>query len=196
MATYERFVQMRANKRIYPANHVEFDYLIGGVLYCPCGLKWGARTQRTRKNKDGVVRERKSIVGIYYCTQNHLDLVSPDCPRHIGAKKADAQVWGKVCEVIDNPKYLIAQAHQLVEDLRASATNIHEERARIEKEMEVLANERQALITWARKGSITTTDMEQQLSAMTLQELSLKHELTALGQRININSLNDWRKNL
>jgi len=194
MVTYERFVQMRASKRTHPANHVEFDYLIGGVLYCPCGLKWGARTQRTRKNKDGVVRERKSIVGIYYCTQNHLDLVSPDCPRHTGAKKAEAQVWEKVCEVVDNPQYLVAQAHQLVEDLRASATNIHEERARIEKEMEALTNERQSLITWARQGRITATDMENQLSAMTLQELSLKHELSSLGQRINLNSLNDWEE--
>ena len=194
MVTYERFVQMRTSKRTHPANHVEFDYLIGGVLYCPCGLKWGARTQRTRKNKDGVVRERKSIVGIYYCTQNHLDLVSPDCPRHTGAKKAEAQVWEKVCEVVDNPHYLVAQAHQLVEDLRASATNIHEERARIEKEMEALTNERQSLITWARQGRITATDMENQLSAMTLQELSLKHELSSLGQRINLNSLNDWEE--
>jgi len=194
MVTYERFVQMRASKRTHPANHVEFDYLIGGVLYCPCGLKWGARTQRTRKNKDGVVRERKSIVGIYYCTQNHLDLVSPDCPRHTGAKKAEAQVWEKVCEAVDNPQYLVAQAHQLVEDLRASATNIHEERARIEKEMEALTNERQSLITWARQGRITATDMENQLSAMTLQELSLKHELSSLGQRINLNSLNDWEE--
>ena len=194
MVTYERFVQMRTSKRTHPANHVEFDYLIGGVLYCPCGLKWGARTQRTRKNKDGVVRERKSIVGIYYCTQNHLDLVSPDCPRHTGAKKAEAQVWEKVCEVVDNPQYLVAQAHQLVEDLRASATNIHEERARIEREMEALTNERQSLITWARQGRITATDMENQLSAMTLQELSLKHELSSLGQRINLNSLNDWEE--
>ena len=29
---------------------------------------------------------------------------------------------------------------------------------------------------------------------MTLLELSLKHELTTLGQRININSLNDWEE--
>lgn len=196
LVTYERFVQMRASKRTHPANHVSYDYLIGGVLYCQCGLKWGARTQKNRKNKDGVVRERKTVVGIYYCTQNHLDLVSPDCPRHTGAKKAEAQVWEKVCEVIDNPQYLIAQAHQLVEDLRASAENIHEERARIEKEMQALANERQSLITWARQGRITAADMENQLSAMTLQELSLKHELSSLGQRINMNSLNDWEEKL
>src|SRR5690606_40564010 len=109
-------------------------------------------------------------------------------------KKAEAQVWEKVCEVVDHPQYLIAQAHQLVEELRANAANIHEERVRIEKEMEALANERQSLITWARQGKITATDMENQLGAMTMQELSLKHELSSLGQRINLNSLNDWEE--
>ena len=124
---------------------MQFDYLIGGVLYCSCGLKWRARTQRTRKNKDGIIKERKTILGIYYCTQNHLDLVSPDCPRSISTKKAEAQVWEKVCEVVNNPQYLVAQAHQLVEELRASAANIHEDRARIKKEMEALANERRRI---------------------------------------------------
>jgi len=83
-------------------------------------LKWGARTQRTRKNKDGVVRERKSIVGIYYCKQNHLDLVSPDCPRHIGAKKAEDIVWQKVCVAMDKPDYLLGQARQIVNQIRES----------------------------------------------------------------------------
>ena len=154
----------------------------------------GSKNTKNQKEQGWCGKGTQDIVGLYYCTQNHLDLVSPDCPRHIGAKKADAQVWEKVCEVVDNPQYLIAQAHQLVEDLRASATNIHEERARIEKEMEALANERQSLITWARQGKITATDMENQLSAMILQEVSLKHELSSLGQRININSLNDWEE--
>jgi hypothetical protein len=38
--------------------------------------------------------------------------------------------------------------------------------------------------------------MENQLSAMILQELSLKHELSSLGRRFNINSLNTGKGNL
>jgi DNA invertase Pin-like site-specific DNA recombinase len=194
MVVYERFVQVRASKKTYRVNHVKFDFLIGRVLYCACGLKWAARTQRTKKNKDGVVGDLKIIAAVYYCRQNHLDLVSPDCPRHIGAKKAEAQVWEKICEIIDNPQYLIAQAHELVDDLRAGATKIDEERTRIEKEIEALVNESNELIAWARRGSITRMDMEQQLSVMSLQELSFKHELSGLGKRININSFNDWEE--
>jgi hypothetical protein len=34
--------------------------------------------------------------------------------------------------------------------------------------------------------------MEQQLGILTMQEVSLKRELSTLGQAININALNDW----
>ena len=34
--------------------------------------------------------------------------------------------------------------------------------------------------------------MEQQLGTVTMQEVSLKRELSTLGQAININALNDW----
>lgn len=68
---------------------------------------------------------------LYYCLQNHKDLVSPECPRHIGAKKADTQAWEKICEAVDKPEYLLGQAHNLVEELRAGSANLHEEQARI-----------------------------------------------------------------
>lgn len=48
--------------------------------------------------------------------------------------------------------------------------------------------ERQTVITLARKRSITTTDMEYQLSALIMQGISLKHELSSLGQAISINA--------
>jgi site-specific DNA recombinase len=191
-ATYERFVEMRAKNRTYPANHRTYDYMIGGLLYCACGLRWGARTQKTKLNRRGELITRKTVTGIYYCTQNHLDLVSPECPRHIGAKKADTQVWEKVCEVVDKPEYLFAQAHKLVEELRANASNLHQERARIEKELEAIMTERQWVITQARKGAFTSADMERQLSILTVQEVSLKHDLSRLGRAIDINALDGW----
>jgi DNA invertase Pin-like site-specific DNA recombinase len=196
VATYDRFVEMRAKNKTYPARHLDYDYLIGGVLYCACGQKWGARTQKSRKNRHGVVTPRKTLTGMYYCRQNHKDHVSPECPRHIGAKRADAQAWQKICDAVGKPQYLLAQARKLVEQLRASADTLHEDRARIEKEIEALTTERQWLITQARKGNITAADMEYQLGAMTLQEVSLKREVSSLGQAININALNDWEAKL
>lgn len=43
-----------------------------------------------------------------------------------------------------------------------------------------------------RKGTITTSDMEQQLATLTLQEISYKRDLVTLGQTININALDNW----
>ncbi len=196
VTTYERFIEMRAKNKTHPAHRAGYDYLIGGVLYCACNLKWGAKIQRRRKNRKGELVTRKTIAGTYFCNQRHKDLVSPECPRNISAKKADAEAWEKVCEAVDKPQYLLAQARKLVEQLRVGADTIQDDQARIKREIEALATERQWLITQARKGSITTADMEYQLSAMTLQEVSLKRELSSLGQAININTLNDWEAKL
>jgi site-specific DNA recombinase len=192
VTTYDRFVEQREKNRTYPANHREYDYMIGGLLYCACGLRWGARTQKNKVNRRGELVARKTVTALYYCTQNHLDLVSPECPRRIGAKKAEAQVWEKVCEAVDKPEYLLAQAHNLVEELRANASNLHLDKARIENEIKAIMEERQWVITQARKGAFTTTDMERQLGTLTLQEVNLKRELSRLGQSIDIDSLDKW----
>ena len=63
---------------------------------------------------------------------------------------------------------------------------------RIKRELEAIATERQWTITQARKGGITTTDMEGQLSILTMQELNLKTELASLGQAISTNMLTNW----
>jgi len=192
IATYDRFVQIREKNKTYPARRLDYDYLIGGVLYCACDRKWGARTQKNRKNRHGELIERRTPMGVYYCRQIYKDLISPDCPRHVSSKKADAQAWQKICDAVDKPKYLLAQARKLVELLRASANTLHDDQARIEREIEALATERQWVITQGRKGNITAADMDYQLGALTMQEVSFKRELSSLGQAININALGDW----
>jgi len=192
IATYDRFREMRTRKKTYPARNVHHDYLLGGLLKCECGNKWGSRTQKTRKNRKGVLVERKTFKGVYFCRQNHKDLVSPDCPRYIGAKKADDEAWEKISRSLDKPEYLLSQAMDLVEQLRANASNLHEERDRIEKQLQRINHHRQWAITQAREGRFTTNDMEQQLATLTLQEISYKRDLSALGQTININALNNW----
>ena len=38
----------------------------------------------------------------------------------------------------------------------------------------------------------TATDLEYQMGALTIQEISLKHKLSLFGQAISINALNKW----
>ncbi len=54
MATYETSLQVRQANKIHPARHTEQDYLIGGLLYCACDRKWGARCASSkRRDKNG-----------------------------------------------------------------------------------------------------------------------------------------------
>jgi DNA invertase Pin-like site-specific DNA recombinase len=69
-ATYARFVEMRAKKKTYPARRLYQDYLLGGKLYCACNHKWGARTQKTRKNRKGELVERKTLTAVYFLPSN------------------------------------------------------------------------------------------------------------------------------
>jgi hypothetical protein len=190
--TYERFVRVRESKRTHPVRNTKHDYLIGGLLFCSCNRKWVARTNKSRRSRRGELVQRKTPIGIYFFPQQHKENVSPDCPRHVSSKKADSLAWEKVSNAINEPKYLLGQARNYVEQLRKSADSLNGDQERVQKEIESLIEERQWVITQARKGNLTTADMEYQLGALTMQELSLKRELSSLGQAICINALNDW----
>ena len=193
VSTYEKFIHLRENKKTHRVRNIKYDYLIGGLLYCECNLKWGGRTNKSRRTRSGVLTQRKTPIGIYYCPQLHKEHVSPECPRHIGCKKADSIVWEKVCEAINNPDYLLGLAKKFVDELREKADSLYDEQVRIKNELDVILNDRKWVITQARKGSFTVTDMESQLATLTMQEVSLRRELSSLGQSININALNNWQ---
>jgi site-specific DNA recombinase len=193
MVTYERFLRVREAKISHPARNIKRDYLISGLLYCSCNRKWQARSQSERRRlRNGEWAERKTRSGTYFCNQEHVEMVSPDCPRNIGSKKADDNVWEKVCMAISNPEILLAQAYKMVDELQVVADSLDTEQARILDELDKLSLERQWVITQARKGAISDGDMEYQLGTMNLQDLSLKRELASIDQAVNIHLLGDW----
>ena len=192
MAMYEAFLQVREANINYPARHIKQNYLIGGLLYCACGRKWGARSETSkRRNRAGEWVDRP-VHGRYYCRQVHEDHISPDCPRQIGTTRADQVVWEKVCRAIDQPEILLAEACHWVEELQTNSQSFELEYERLQNELEALIQERQWVITQARKGGISESDMDYQLSALTLQELSLKQGLASVEQAVNIQLLEDW----
>ncbi|MGB8984744.1 MAG: hypothetical protein WCC12_22955, partial [Anaerolineales bacterium] len=145
-----------------------------------------------RRNRHGEWIERKTRTGVYYCPQVHPEHVSSDCPRTIGSKKADDDVWEKVCRAINQPEILLAQACNVIEELRANAASLGKEQENIQKELDAIILERQWVITQARKGGISEEDMNYQLGALSLQELSLKRDLASVSQAVDIESLGDW----
>jgi type I site-specific restriction endonuclease len=66
-----------SNGHMYAAYNVKRDYLVAGLMYCCCGMKWGSRPSSYRKK--GV--ERVKPLGVYYCSQRHPELRYADAPR-------------------------------------------------------------------------------------------------------------------
>ena len=143
-------------------------------------------------NRRNELIQRKTPIGVYNCGQNHKELISPECPRAIGSKKADAIVWEKVCEAINNPEHLLQMARKFVDELREKANTLYIDQARIKKELEAISEGRTWVISQARQRKFTAADMENQLGILTVQEVSLKRELASLGRSININALENW----
>jgi hypothetical protein len=76
--------------------------------------------------------------------------------------------------------------------LRQRAAEIETENKQLQKELDNFIIERQRVITYARKGLITDEDMEHQLSALSLQELSLKHEMMTMSETARLSGLDNW----
>lgn len=80
---------------------------------------------------------------------------------------------------------MLGLAKKFVDELREKADSLYDEQIRIKNELEVILTDRKWVITQARKGSFTVFDMESQLATLTMQEVSLRRELSSLGQSIN-----------
>ena len=185
---YQRFLAVRAANKVYPARNVKRDYLIGGLLYCQCGRRWGSRMNSYKASG----KRRNTPTGVYYCPERHAERRHADCPKTIGSRKADDFVWAKVLEVLGDPELLLAGARHYMSDLQARAQNVAAERERIAERLEALAGERQWVITQARKGAITSADMETQLGALTMEENYTRGELTHVNTLYQVAAAADW----
>jgi site-specific DNA recombinase len=192
---YQRFIQTRKANKTYPSHNLKHDYLLGGLLYCSCNRKWGARTNSyTRKNRKGEKIPRISLYWNYFCPETHKELINPKCPRTIGAKKADSMVWERVNKALNDPEVLLGNIRLHIEEMRQQAESVLDDKEKIQQEIDALIMERQRVITWARKGAITDADMEYQLTTLTLQEMNLKKELASYGEVIEFSKLDNWEE--
>lgn len=91
---------------------------------------------------------------------------------------------------------MLGQARNIVAQIRERQGSLDDDRTRIRNEIDAVSTERQWVITQARKGAFHVSEMEQQLNQLTFQEVTLKRELSLLGEAININALDDWEKNV
>ena len=196
MEIYRRFMDIKS-KRIYPPTEIpKRDFLVRGLLYCPCGYRMGVHISSTsRKHWDGEWESGK-IYGDYTCVCKHQELISPDCPRTVNNQKADQNVWEQVCSAINHPDLLMDQARILVDELKQGILLQSTDKDLIEKELDSILINRQWTITRARRGAISESEMEQQLTSMSIRQVELKQQLAAVQEAIDERLLVDWEEKI
>ena len=195
LVTYEKFIVLRQANKTHPVHHVKIDYLCSGLVICPCSKKMKGLTYHRlgRKNSRGVIVPRKTTEGgNYYCSEKYPELRHPDCPKSIGHKLLDDYVWNKVVEVLKDPGVLMGGAQRYINNLRSRVEDNEVNIEELNKELDALTMERQWVITQARKGKLTDEDMEYQLTALNLQELSVKKKLNDHHDVDRVGRLKDW----
>jgi hypothetical protein len=190
MDIWKKTLSTREANKGYRGRNIKEDYLCRGMVVCPCEWTWTARTCY------GPRQNGKS--GYYGCTRkdHQPEQVHPDCPGTIGSKKLDDFVWDFVVNICQNPEIVQKAIDAKIETLQAEQGDIELEIEKLQREINRLDNERQWVITTARKGKISEDDMEKQLSVIDLQinELSKKldEKLSAILLQEQTSYLKEW----
>jgi len=169
-----RVDERRAKSQAHPARHKKYSYLVGGLAYCErCGVKLQAKS---RIRPHGVELS-------YTCKYHDIGYVTGDvdCCKYIVAHKLDNQVWDKVWSVINDDELFFLRIQARVDALRKQEIDAEAELERMQKALDDLATERQRIILWTRKGSITESDMELQLGGLKLEEMAIKPQMQEMS---------------
>lgn len=192
--TYQHYLEVKQKNTPLASGVSREGFLLRSLLFCPCNYKMQGRFTTyslKAKNKNDFSR-----TGYYICCCRHDELISADCPRNVKRSEADVNVWDQVCAVINKPEILIEQARAIVTELENNSTAQSVGRERIEKELDVLTNNRPWVIAQARRGRITEDEMDRRLSEMSLQEAALRRELETISETIAPGTLENWEAHL
>jgi len=196
ISTYELFVKMREEYKTHPKHRRQNDYLLSGHLKCACNLTWRARTTTHRNSRKGEWVERKTPISTYFCPQPHKELRPSECPKSVSAKRAETQVWEKLFEFVMNPDFLLAQANDLVRQLKQRYEHLQKDRGQILEELEKESVKRQQVITEARKKMRADAEFDARMRELYTVEEHLKRRLTNLEQEIDTYAGLNWEEEI
>jgi hypothetical protein len=194
MPIYELFVKMREENKTHPKHRKKNNYLLSGHLKCACNLTWRARTAAYRRSRKGEWVERKTPISTYFCPQPHKELRSPDCPKSVNAKNAEAQIWEKLYDFVMNPDFLLAQAKELVHQLQQNYEYLTQVQKELLTELEKQSVKRQQIITDARKARKDDDDFSELMRGLYGKEERLKHKLATIEQELKTYTELDWER--
>jgi site-specific DNA recombinase len=159
----------KKNKRNH-VRHVAHPFLVAGIAYCEaCGVRLTAKS-RWRYGH---------WVLTYACKYHDVGYQKGDvvCCKSMAADKLDTAVWAKVWAAISDDALFEERVQEKVAAMRLQEAGAQVARERLDAALDAIAQERQRIITWARKGAITETDMEMQLGGLELEARDCQREL-------------------
>ncbi len=170
-----RRVQKRRDRaKGHPARNLKYNYLGLGLVHCAaCNVKMSSFTGKAYKNGKPVRRMNR----YYRCGHFLFGYHKQGCPHRISVKRLDEQLWQKVWLLLSEGKNLEEAVEGRLQALRHEEIGAQSEIDRLNAELDRLMDERQWVITQARKGTLTDSDMEYQLGILLGQEKMLKMEL-------------------
>jgi site-specific DNA recombinase len=167
-------MKRRETYRKYPAGNLKAQALAPGLVYCFADVSRLQVVHHQATSKYGKVYHYTH----YKCRAGGRNgEYHPDCCRQSPIERLDAQIWDKVWSFISVPGQFEEAIEQRISMLQAQEIDAEKECGRLSRELDEITIERQRVITWARKETITEADMETQLLALSFQENALKRGL-------------------
>jgi site-specific DNA recombinase len=170
MDTWHKALETREVNTSHRSRNVKEDYLCRGLVFCACGWRMGARTCR------GNIPKYGAKWGYYGCQKasHKPELRHPDCPTSIGQKKVDDFTWKFVLDICQHPETVQAAIGAKIALLQEEQGGLTKEAERLQRELDDIQQERDWVVTMARKKMITEDDMQMQLGALHFQALDLR----------------------
>jgi hypothetical protein len=190
MTVWQKALETREGNKKYRGRNVKEDYLCRGMVTCLCGWTWNVRTCHSQR--------QTGKCGYYGCARKDQqpEHVHNDCPGTIGSKKLDTFVWEFVVNICKNPEIVQNAIDTKIALLQEELGDIESEANQLQNEIDRLSDEKQWVITTARKGKISDDDMEKQLAAIDLQSMELwklrDDKLAAILVQQHTEQLKDW----
>jgi DNA invertase Pin-like site-specific DNA recombinase len=153
----------------WPAANLKTKSLAAGKVYCEA---CGARMILLQTTVNG----KKYLY--YKCRLYTARFNQPDCSHSVMMEKFDRELWAKVWDFISVPGRFENAIAMKIDEIRAEERDADSECEALERQLQENGFERDKVITWARQGRITDSDLDVQLAALNIQGAELRKELT------------------
>ena len=149
----------------------------GNALGTLCGVQKRAGCGYNEPLAQTRGKPRNTFARYYKCPNFYRGNHVPGCPHQANVNKVDAELWRKVMLVLSDKSDFEDRVQTRVEELRHEEADAERSIERIKRELGLIAEERQWVITQARKKSFTEADMDKQLAGLDAQAQELRPEL-------------------